>query len=160
MHPSLQQLIDANIPMELNPPATQEAIAQYERQEGITLPAYYKEFLQFGNGGYMFGLSGPLFYGVDSESEGYYLADGKETRENYELPDTCCVVGYMSWGDPLCIDLETQEFVEWDHETWDAWEDSVRWASLFPFIDELFISHFETLPEFIDRIQKQLEVDK
>ena len=135
MHSTLQRLVDANVPMELNPPATPEAIAQFEQEQGIQFPEYYREFLLFANGGMLYSED---FFGIDSESEHFSLVkknySGEDTTRYFcKIPDSLYIVGCTGYGNPLCIDLKSQEFVNWEHETSEEW---YRLTSLFDYIDQ------------------------
>jgi len=136
MHPSFQKLIDAKAPMELKPPASPKAIAQFERAQGIELPEHYWEFLQFGNGGHFFGHN---FYGIDPENENYYLAKENASKP-YSIPADWYIVGATGYGDLYCIDPATNEVVQWDHERREA---SLRWADMFELVEDELQSYEE-----------------
>jgi len=131
MHPTLQKLIDAKVPMELKPPASPKAISQFEREQGIELPEHYWEFLQFGNGGHFFGHN---FYGIDPENENYYLAKENASKP-YSIPADWYIIGATGYGDLYCIDPATNEVVQWDHEKDEA---SLRWATMFELVEDAY----------------------
>jgi len=155
MHPVLQKLIDEKAPLDLNPPATLEAIAQFEQQQGVTLPDYYKEFLQFGNGGHLFGPAGPDFYGVDRNSEYYSLEKANSFGARMNLPNTFYVIGATSYGDRYCIDMNNNELVQWNHETN---KESRRWATVFELFERELNSYIEDKEDEEKEYEENLEV--
>ena len=141
MHPILQKLIDEKVPLDLNPPATPEAIAQFEQQQGITLSGHYKEFLQFGNGGALFGYN---FYGVDRVNE-YFFA----------IPNNFYVIGATGYGDYFCIDKNNNGVIQWNHETN---KESRRWATVFELFERELNSYIEDKEDEEKEYEENLEV--
>ena len=148
MHPTLQQFVDADVSMELNPPASLKAIKKFEKKHGIRFPDYYKEFLLFANGGMLIHDS---FFGLDPEN-GFSLEKENRAGENsargaYKIPDSLYIVGSDSCGDPVCIDQKTQEIVLWDHETS---EEFLRYASFYDYIFNAFEVFDSVMEEYED----------
>ncbi|MCL2165193.1 MAG: SMI1/KNR4 family protein [Oscillospiraceae bacterium] len=137
---SLQQLINAGVPMALNPAVTSQAIALFELQQRIQLPEYYREWLLFANGGELF-VPGTQLYGIAPAAENSLVAQNSSTnRSPYALPNSLYIVGRTNFGDILCVDLNSQELVQWDHE---ENEEFLRWNSLVDYIDDELRSYSE-----------------
>lgn len=63
-----------------NKPASSEAIAHYEEEAKITLPAYYRDFLLWSNGGTLMGPNQD--FELDRIQYMYNYLDDEEIREN------------------------------------------------------------------------------
>jgi len=133
MNAVIQKIIDANAPMQLNPPATAEAIERFEMQQDIEFPAYYREFLLYANGGHLFAPAGPDFYGVDLNNEQYSLvkANSYKARAAGKIPASLYIVGDDGNGDKFCIDFETKKFIQWNRE---KQKESRSWVNVFKCI--------------------------
>ena len=140
MKQCIQQLINAGVPMDLNPAATSQAIAHFEQQQRIHFPDYYRKWLLFANGGELF-VPGTQFYGITPAVENSLaLQNSSANRSPYALPDLLYIVGRTNFGDVLCIDLNSQELVQWDHE---EDEEFLRWKSMTDYIDDEFRAYSE-----------------
>jgi len=156
MNKILKKLVNEKAPMDLNPPAAKQAIKQFEQQQGGAFPAYYREFLLFGNGGHLFGPSGPDFYGIDANDKHYSVtrANAKSARDG--MPDEYYVIGATSFGDLFCIDFGKKEVIQWDHETRKV---SNRWPTVFECIEYEFDMYKELAEEDEEKEDNNTAVD-
>ena len=142
MNPIIQRLLETGAEMDFVNGANERDIALYEQSKGFKLPSDYREWLLFSNGGEIF-VPGTQFFGVDTVSN-YSLVNqnSKEIRSIFSLANFLLIIGRMNFGDLLCIDLNTNEIVQWDHETD---EEFLRWSGFFAFLSE-------EIDSFIDKV--------
>ena len=95
---------------------TEEKIADFEKEKGVTLPSKYKEWLLFSDGGELFLPAGVQLYGIEHKP----LID---VNDNSRPSDDYIVIGAFALGDPvLCkktdetISIYNQETGEIDKE--------------------------------------------
>lgn len=95
---------------------TEEKILDFEKEKGVTLPAKYKEWLLFSDGGELFLPAGVQLYGIEHKP----LID---VKDNSRPSDDYIVIGVFASGAPiLCkkaeetISIYNQEIGEIDEE--------------------------------------------
>jgi len=172
MIPIMQKIIDAKVPMNLNPPAMPQAIAQFDESKKVRtyisfvqpkpLPDDYKAFLQYANGGTLFTVGravgralGPKFYGIGSPHDSWSLA--KLNSERYDnRNNSLYLVGYASWHDDICVDMESGKYVTWNGNT----EKVVRsWDSLQDYLEEELQIYLKRKDHISPTIQRFLAID-
>lgn len=109
--------------------ATNEQLAQFEKENDIHLPAKYKEWLLFSDGGECFLPAGIQLYGVSHDP----CIDVK----NDDRPDSSfIVIGALSSWDPLLCCREGETISIYNHEA-GVIEDDEVYADFFAFLKAL-----------------------
>lgn len=93
---------------QLNPPAKIDDIEAFEKKHSIQIPAIYREWLMFSDGGCLFD-SKVQFYGVKQKPV-------IEIKSEWGLPDEYITIGAMNWGDPICFLRSEQKILMVSHE--------------------------------------------
>jgi len=133
MNQTIQKLIDTNAPMRFKPGADAGAVEKYEQAAGITIPASYREWLDFSDGGEIF-VPGTEFYGVNADERfSLYSENDPKAREVFSLDASMLIVGQLNFGDLVCLDVNSGEIIQWDHE---LDEEYLRWTDIFSFIED------------------------
>lgn len=89
--------------------ATEEQISVFETEHMITLPAKYKDWLQFSDGGEWFPPAGIQLYGVAHKPVIYI--------DKLNLPnETYIVIGALSTGDPIICKTEEERISIYNHD--------------------------------------------
>jgi hypothetical protein len=130
MNKTIERLLKTGGTIEKQPPATAESISKVEKALNAVLPAAYREWLGFSNGGEIF-VPGTIFYGTDGNNS---LANNNTSklREQFSIPKNLVIIGQMNFGDFVCADLNTQQIVQWSH---DDGEEFLRWDNFYIFLD-------------------------
>ena len=174
VHPSIQRLVDIQYRYGTYSPADEQSISKWEQKYGILLPAHYRNLLRFADGFWLRGIYSPKadFFGLDELGKKKYV--NKQIK--YEIPGNMYIVGeaespfvwseggqiwYSGYGDgrvSLCIDINTQELVQWINK---KKCETRRWASVFDYIDDEYkrIIHHEAkmggpLPEIPYKVRE------
>lgn len=114
--------------MFLNPGVSEAELEQFEKDHAIRLSPDYRQWLQAFNGGELFA-PGYNLCGIPSTEWNLVNANDPHSRRGYDLPADLYIIGVFSFGDPICMDTETFEIVQWDHElqnvasAWDSFRD-------------------------------------
>lgn len=114
--------------MFLNPGISSEQLAQFEKEHAIRLAPDYRQFLMACNGGELFA-PGYNICGIPPVKWNLLNANDPKDRRGYDLPAELYIIGAFSFGDPICMDTESFEIVQWDHElqevtaAWDSFRD-------------------------------------
>ena len=108
--------LEKNYEIILNDRATKEAIEKFEKDNGITLPNRYKEWLLFSDGGDLFSPGGVQLYGVEHKP----LID---INENDRPSDDYIVIGVLSMGDPILFKKDNEQIYIYSHESMSIEED-------------------------------------
>lgn len=124
----------------LNNGASLINIEKFEDEANIKLPQIYKEFLMASNGGFLAtGISlvmvyepsdGPMISGI-----GYLNQSLNHEMRWNGMPSKYLIIADMSFGDNICINLESSngydaEIVQWDHENnciSREWDGLINW---------------------------------
>ncbi len=88
---------------------TEEQIAAFEKEHGVTLPEKYKEWLQYTDGGYLFLPAGIQLYGVAHKP---MIKNDDMDRPN----DNYIVIGALSTGDPVLCETIGERISIYNHE--------------------------------------------
>lgn len=118
--------------MELNEAVTENEISSFEKENKIEIPKDYTELLKHFDGGELF-VPGTILYGIAHSAGNHTLSEINLKRQIYRLPDTMLIIGKLNYGDILCIDLNNQNVVQWDHE---LNVEFCRWNSLEEWLEE------------------------
>jgi len=95
--------------MDFVPKATEEQICKFETSSGITLPAAYKEWLLFSDGGECFLPAGIQLYGV-AHNPLIDINNNDRPNENY------IVIGILASGDPIIFEVGSERISIYNHE--------------------------------------------
>lgn len=140
MHPTLIRLKSLNAPMKFKKGADSISIQNYESKANIKLPSEYIDFLKFSNGGEIF-VPGTRFFNINENDE--FSLSNQNTKENrsiFSLNESLIVIGSLNFGDLICINLQTSEVIQWDHETD---QEFLRWRNFFDFLDDEIDSYYK-----------------
>lgn len=110
--------------------ATEEQIAEFEKKNEITLPARYKEWLLFSDGGECYLPAGVQFYGVAHKP----LID---VNEDDRPSDKYVVIGALSTGDPILCEKEGEQISIYNHEAGTI-ESDETYENFFAFLKDLY----------------------
>ncbi len=118
-------------------------IEQLELSLKIKLPINYKNFLEICNGGELFAVpAGIILSEVYISSKGsmkkgvsYLNESFKRERRWTNMPEEFLIIADTSYGDTICMDLETSNdidarIVKWSHEEGEivnSWERLIDW---------------------------------
>lgn len=110
--------------------ASGEQIAQFEKDNNITLPQKYKEWLHFCDGGEFFLPAGVQMYGVAHKP----VIDAKfEDRPNEKY----IVIGALASGDPVIFEKNNEKIYVYDHES-EELDEELTYNDFFAFLDDLY----------------------
>ncbi len=90
--------------------ATEEQIAQFEKDNEFTLPEKYKEWLQFSDGGEFFLPAGLQLYGVAHKP---FI----DTEDDDRPDNNYIVIGALASGDPVLCEKAGEKIAIFDNET-------------------------------------------
>ena len=111
-------------------PVAKEQIAEFEQKNGFSLPAKYKEWLLFSDGGECFLPAGVQFYGISHKP----IID---VNDNDRLNDSYVVIGALSTGDPILCKKSEEEISIYNHEAGRI-EDDEKYKDFFEFLNDLY----------------------
>lgn len=124
---------------ELYPGISMSKIEEFERIHNIKLPDDYKCFLNVYNGGTLFNTGTSLAgvydgeYGKEIEGENYLHLNLKNKWP--DMGDELLIIADLNFGDMICLDMERNVIVQWDHE---IGEDVYEWDCFSSWLkDEL-----------------------
>lgn len=124
-----------------------DIIERFERKYNIQLPSDYKFFLSIYNGGTLF-YTGTSLASVYDEECGIEVRCGNYLHLNLknkwpDMGDELLIIADLNFGDMICLDMERNVIVQWDHE---IGEEVYEWNSFSDWLrDEL-----ESGKEFIN----------
>lgn len=110
--------------------ATEEQILDFENVNGITLPAQYKEWLLYSDGGELFLPAGVQFYGV-AHKPVIDVNDSDRPNDDY------IVIGALATGDPILCEEEGEQIAIYNHEAGRIEEDEV-YQNFYAFLSNLY----------------------
>ncbi|WP_282191491.1 SMI1/KNR4 family protein [Adlercreutzia caecimuris] len=110
--------------------ATEEQIAQFERDHGIELPEKYKEWLRYSDGGELFLPAGVQLYGVAHKP----IID---VDENDRPDEKYIVIGALASGDPVLCEKSDERISIYDHEAGDI-DDELTYDDFYVFLNDLY----------------------
>lgn len=110
--------------------ATEEQIAQFEKENDITLPSKYKEWLLFCDGGEFYLPAGVQMYGVAHKP----VID----KDDIDRPDDkYIVIGALASGDPILFEKNKEKIYVYDHEAGEL-DDELTYDDYFAFLNDLY----------------------
>ena len=110
--------------------ATEEQIAQFEKENDITLPSKYKEWLLFCDGGEFYLPAGVQMYGVAHKP----VID----KDDIDRPDEkYIVIGALASGDPILFEKNKEKIYVYDHEAGEL-DDELTYDDYFAFLNDLY----------------------
>ena len=109
--------------------ATEEQITQFEKDNDIILPAKYREWLLFCDGGEFFLPAGVQLYGVAHKP----LIDADDDDRP---DDNYIVIGSLAAGDPILCEKSGERISIYNHEA-DRIEDDEVYEDFFAFLNDL-----------------------
>ena len=130
MSVELQNIIDticAQGKMRFMEPATETEILSFEKKHGVTLPEQYKEWLLFSDGGELFAPAGVQLYGVSHRP----MID---VNDDWCPDDKHLVIGYMSWGDPILSQKDSEVISIYNHDVGEIAEDET-YENFYAFLE-------------------------
>jgi len=110
--------------------ATEEQIAQFERDHGIELPEKYKEWLRYSDGGELFLPAGVQLYGVAHKP----IID---VDENDRPDEKYIVIGALASGDPVLCEKSDERISIYDHEAGYI-DDELTYDDFYAFLNDLY----------------------
>lgn len=109
--------------------ATEDQIAQFEKEKGIQLPSKYREWLQLSDGGELFLPAGVQLYGV-AHKPLIDVDDDDRPDDNY------VVIGALAAGDPILCKKSSEKISIYNHEA-DRIEDDEVYEDFLSFLKNL-----------------------
>ena len=110
--------------------ATEDQIAQYEKEKEIQLPSKYREWLFFSDGGEFFLPSGVQMYGVAHKP----LID---IDDDDRPDDKYIVIGALASGDPILCERIGEKISIYNHEV-SRIEDDEIYDDFIAFLKDLY----------------------
>ena len=152
VHPSIVRMVemcyraseDSSISVELYKGATEKAITEFEKTQGIVIPSDYRKFLKFSNGARVHVAVVEICGVNKNEHYSLYKYNEEEYRRQNDmgerLPDNFLVIGVNGEGCPICVDLNNGEIILWDREM-----DSLRCIgdNFFDYLEEDVVGFLE-----------------
>lgn len=110
--------------------ATKEQILVFENENGIVLPAQYKEWLEYSDGGEFFLPAGVQLYGVEHNPV-IDVNDSDRPDEEY------VVIGALASGDPILCKKEGEQIAIYNHEEGRIEADEI-YQNFYAFLSDLY----------------------
>ena len=110
-------------------PAKLEDISKFEKDNSITLPKQYKEFLLFSDGASLLLPAGVQFYGVNNKP----LIDANDSDRPSE---EYVVIGSLASGDPILFNKSNEKIAIFNHEAGKIEDDEI-YDDFYSFLNDL-----------------------
>ena len=110
--------------------ATQEHIDTFEKENGITLPVKYKEWLLFSDGGEFFLPAGIQLYGVEHKPV-------INVKNNDRPSDDYIVIGALASGDPILCEKTGEKIAIYNQEAGRIEDDEI-YDDFIAFLNDLY----------------------
>ena len=110
--------------------ATEDQIAQFEKEHEIKLPERFKEWLQHSDGGDCFLPAGVQFYGVAHKP--LINVDCNDRPK-----DSFIVIGALDTGDPILFKKGSEQILIYNQEAGQI-EDDETYEDFFAFLNDLY----------------------
>ena len=110
--------------------ATEEQIGHFEKEHEVFLPAKYKEWLQYSDGGEFFLPAGLQLYGVAHKP----LID---VEDNDRPNDNYIVIGALASGDPVLCEKSGERIAIFDNETGSI-DDELVYDDFYALLNDLY----------------------
>ena len=111
-------------------PASEEQISAFEKENGITFPEEYREWLTFSDGGELFLPAGMQFYGVAHMP----LID---TEDDERPDDSYIAIGRMCDGAPVLFKKGSEKIAVYFSDDGEI-DDDLVYDDFYAFLDELY----------------------
>ena len=116
--------------MDFFEPATEEQISDFEKNNNLSFPSKFREWLLFSDGGECFLPASVQFYGVAHKP----LID----VNNQNRPDdSYVVIGALPTGDPILIQKDSEKVSIYNQEA-SRIEDDEVYENFFSFLNDLY----------------------
>ena len=109
---------------------TEEKIADFEEEKGVTLPSKYKEWLLFSDGGELFLPAGVQLYGIEHKP----LID---VNDNSRTSDDYIVIGAFASGDPI-LSKKTEETISIYNQEIGEIDEELVYPDFVAFLNDLY----------------------
>lgn len=116
--------------MDFFEPATEDQISDFEKNNNLSFPSKFREWLLFSDGGECFLPASVQFYGVAHKP----LID---VNDNNRPDDSYVVIGALSEGDPILIKKEAETVAIYNQEAGRIEDDEV-YDDFFAFLNDLY----------------------
>lgn len=129
----LQQIIDRfneQGKMDFLEAAKEENVASFEKENNITLPAKYKEWLLFSDGGEIFLPAGIQLYGIEHKP---IIDVNDDSKPNGKY----IVIGTFASGDPILCEKTKENISVYNQEAGEI-EDELIFPDFMVFLTELY----------------------
>ncbi len=110
--------------------ATKESIDTFEKENGITLPAKYKEWLLFSDGGELFLPAGVQLYGIEHKPK---IDVNDESSPNNKY----IVIGAFASGAPILCEKSGEKIAIYNQEVGEI-EEELIFSDFIAFLSELY----------------------
>lgn len=109
---------------------TEEEITSFEKENTVTLPSKYKEWLMFSDGGELFLPAGIQLYGIEHKPV-------INVNNNDRPSDKYVVIGSLASGDPILFEKDSEKIAIYNHEVGRIEDDEV-YDDFIAFLNGLY----------------------
>ena len=109
---------------------TEEKISEFEKEYSVKLPAKYKEWLLFSDGGEFFLPAGIQLYGVEHKPV-------IDVNNNDRPSDEYIVIGVLASGDPILCEKSGEKIAIYNQEAGRIEDDEI-YDDFIAFLNDLY----------------------
>ena len=109
---------------------TEEKILVFEKENDVTFPSRYKEWLLFSDGGELFLPAGIQLYGVEHKPL-IDVNDNSRPNEDY------VVIGALASGDPILFEKDSEKIAIYNQAAGRIEDDEI-YDDFFAFLNDLY----------------------
>ena len=109
---------------------TEEKILVFEKENDVTFPSRYKEWLLFSDGGELFLPAGIQLYGVEHKPL-IDVNDNSRPNEDY------VVIGALASGDPILLEKDSEKIAIYNQAAGRIEDDEI-YDDFFAFLNDLY----------------------
>lgn len=109
---------------------TEEKISDFEKEHSVKLPAKYKEWLLFSDGGELFLPAGVQLYGVEHKPV-------IDVNDNDRPSNEYMVIGALSSGDPILCEKAGEKIAVYNQEAGRIEDDEI-YDDFIAFLNDLY----------------------
>lgn len=109
---------------------TEEKITAFEKENDVSLPSKFKEWLLFSDGGELFLPAGVQLYGIEHKPL-IDVNDNSRPSENY------VVIGALASGDPILFKKDSEKIAIYNQETGRIEDDEI-YDNFIVFLNDLY----------------------
>lgn len=109
---------------------TKEKILAFEKENNVTFPSKYKEWLLFSDGGELFLPAGVQLYGVEHKP----LID---VNDNSRPSEDYVVIGALASGDPILFKKDSEKIAIYNQAAGKIDDDEI-YDDFFAFLNDLY----------------------